>query len=170
MSSYEHNHRQRLIDMKKMQKDPQAAEKARKAEKKADKAGLISVKIGGVKEEPVKKKTGGGFKTVFKSAAAAVDEEKEKEVKIPGLGLPALQPAPAIEGEEEHEPQMDVSMNWQKRLRSDDDYDPYRPTTCGPDCACPISQARMKSRAEGDESGFRKFLIAPAFPGSIYEV
>lgn len=57
--------------MKKLARDPMAAEKARKAEEKANKgSGLISIKLGGEKEG-VKK---GGFKKGgFKSAFAPVE-------------------------------------------------------------------------------------------------
>src|ERR1700723_3572358 len=56
LSSYDHAHRKRLQDMKKMQSDPRAAEKARRAERKeAEKTGLVSIKL-----DPKTKKSGGG--------------------------------------------------------------------------------------------------------------
>lgn len=77
LSSYDHSHRVRLAEMKKLARDPMAAEKARKAEEKANKGGgMISIKLGG--DEGVKKK--GGFKKGgFKSAFAPVEG--------PGSGL-----------------------------------------------------------------------------------
>lgn len=69
LSSYDHSHRVRLAEMKKLARDPMAAEKARKAEEKANKGGgMISIKLGG-DEKPKK----GGFKKGgFKSAFAPV--------------------------------------------------------------------------------------------------
>jgi len=79
LSSYDHSHKQRLKDMKQLQRDPMASTKARKAEAKANsQSGLISIKLGG---EPAPGGGGGGFKKAgfkkagFKSAFAPVDGE-----------------------------------------------------------------------------------------------
>jgi len=79
LSSYDHSHKQRLKDMKQLQRDPMASTKARKAEAKANsQSGLISIKLGG---EPTAGGGGGGFKKAgfkkagFKSAFAPVDGE-----------------------------------------------------------------------------------------------
>ena len=79
LSSYDHSHKQRLKDMKQLQRDPMASTKARKAEAKANsQSGLISIKLGG---EPAAGGGGGGFKKAgfkkagFKSAFAPVDGE-----------------------------------------------------------------------------------------------
>ena len=65
---------QRLKEMKQMQRDPLASNKARKAEKKADeKSGIINIL-------PVKIDVGGGFKKGgFKNAFAVEDESEKKE-------------------------------------------------------------------------------------------
>jgi hypothetical protein len=184
-SSYEHNHRQRLKDMKQMQKDPQAVEKARKAEKRADGAGMMKIEEKGGKggKGGVVKKSG-GFKTVFKGNAkkeeadAKVEAKKEglkpehepeakkDEIKIPGLGLVQPHPEPgAGEDEEDYEPEIaDITMDWTQDEKSwddgekDDAYDPFQPTHCGNDCTCVLSQARRKARAVGDEKNVWKYV------------
>lgn len=90
LSSYDHSHKQRLKDMRQLQRDPLASSKARRAEAKADKSmGLISIKLGGEGDGGVEK-TGGGFKkggfkkSGFKSAftpAVGEGEEKPEETK-----------------------------------------------------------------------------------------
>ena len=96
LSSYDHSHRVRLQEMKKLAKDPMSREKARRAEEKANKGmGLISIKLGGGEaKEGVKKPAGAGFKKGgFKSAFAPVEgtgsgeegrEEAGKTVKMVG--------------------------------------------------------------------------------------
>jgi hypothetical protein len=164
--------------MKQMQKDPLAAEKARKAEKKADKAaGLMSVKIeSGKKGGEVKKK--GGFKTVFKGSGSKDDVKKddfvEKEVdakkeeiktddfKIPGLGSyqPKMENA---DDNEEYEPEISDSMvSWKAEglfadENGEDAYDPFQPSGCADGCDCPLSKARKVARAAGDEKNVWKY-------------
>lgn len=78
LSSYDHSHKQRLKDMKTLQRDPLASSKARKAEAKANsQSGLISIKLGGdgggsgTASGGFKK---GGFKKAgFKSAFTPAD-------------------------------------------------------------------------------------------------
>ncbi|KAF4626800.1 hypothetical protein G7Y89_g11354 [Cudoniella acicularis] len=83
LSSYDHSHKQRLQDMRKLSRDPLASSKARKAEAKANsQSGLISIKLGG---EAAANSSGsaasggfkkGGFKKAgFKSAFAPADGE-----------------------------------------------------------------------------------------------
>ncbi|KAI9802266.1 MAG: hypothetical protein M1825_002987 [Sarcosagium campestre] len=89
-SSYDHQHKkpekQRLKEMKQMQRDPLAASKARKAERKADeKSGLISIKP--VKIDVPSAGSGGGFKKGgFKSAFG--DSKKDDEQPKPSAALP----------------------------------------------------------------------------------
>lgn len=90
LSSYDHSHRVRLAEMKKLARDPLAAEKARKAEEKANKGGgMISIKLGG--DEMVKKKGGfkkGGFKSAFApvegpgSAPGSRDDKTQKGEEV----------------------------------------------------------------------------------------
>jgi hypothetical protein len=97
LSSYDHSHRARLRDMKALSRDPEAAEKARKAEERANKsAGIISIKLGGSTggdggEGKGGFKKGGFKKAGFKSAFAPVGDSAEaakepeaKRVKIAG--------------------------------------------------------------------------------------
>lgn len=79
LSSYDHSHKQRLKDMKQLSRDPNASEKARKAEAKANsQSGLISIKLGG---DTGSSGGGGGFKkggfkkAGFKSAFAPAETE-----------------------------------------------------------------------------------------------
>jgi hypothetical protein len=164
--------------MRQMQKDPLAAEKARKAEKKADKAaGLMSVKLdSGNKGGEVKKK--GGFKTVFKGSGGKEEPKKEdvveKEVdtkkeetktedfKIPGLG--SYQPKMEESAdEEEYEPEIGDSMvSWKADGLFDDEdgedaYDPFQPSGCGDDCNCSLAKARRVAMAVGDEKNVWKY-------------
>ncbi|KAH0562587.1 hypothetical protein GP486_002730 [Trichoglossum hirsutum] len=70
-SSYDHQHKKRLKEMKKMQRDPLASTKARKAERRADeKSGLITIKPVKLDSQPASSSgAGGGFKKGgFKSA------------------------------------------------------------------------------------------------------
>jgi hypothetical protein len=87
-SSYDHQHKKRLKEMKQMQRDPLASTKARKAERRADeKSGLITIKP--VKLEVAGGTAGfkkGGFKNAFGGeevrrvdAKDAVMEEKGAE-------------------------------------------------------------------------------------------
>lgn len=77
ISSYDHQHRKRLQDLKQLSRDPNAAEKARRAERKADaEAGL---RVIGTNENIASTGTGagsgggGGFKKGgFKSSFTAV--------------------------------------------------------------------------------------------------
>ena len=102
LSSYDHSHKQRLKDMKQLQRDPMASTKARKAEAKANsQSGLISIKLGG---EPAAGGGGGGFKKAgfkkagFKSAFAPVDGEGtateakvEEKVRKASIGTKVLE-------------------------------------------------------------------------------
>ncbi|MCJ1401082.1 hypothetical protein MMC11_004294 [Xylographa trunciseda] len=131
-SSYDHQHKKRLKEMKQMQRDPLASSKARKAERKADeKSGLISIK-------PVKldlassvgaasgfKK--GGFKNAFGG-----EEVKKEEVETAGIkGGSGFKKAgggndrDAAVGQELVESDTDDEYEY---------YDPQRPTDCFEGC------------------------------------
>ncbi|OAA74821.1 hypothetical protein LEL_06809 [Akanthomyces lecanii RCEF 1005] len=89
LGSYDHSHKQRLKDMKAMVRDPGAAERARRAEAKAD--GLVSIKVpdgssgtttgGGFKKGGFKKS---GFKSTMAPAAAAIAEGQAQQKKAVG--------------------------------------------------------------------------------------
>ena len=113
---------QRLKEMKQMSRDPRAADKARKAERRADeKSGAISIKPLSLASSDTKPSSGfkkGGFKNAFGSVD---DEEKDEkrglntEVKVEGFNV----------REQEAESESDDDY---------DRYDPRRPTGCGEGC------------------------------------
>lgn len=110
---------QRLKDMKLMQKDPNALDKARKAEQRAnEKSGLITIKP--LKLEVAAKKGGfkkGGFKSAFAPAGAAApaNEEKAEVAKI------VAEPKPDAMYDSED----DIGYDY---------YDPRKPTGCNGEC------------------------------------
>jgi hypothetical protein len=119
-SSYDHQHKKRLKEMKQMQRDPLASSKARKAERKADeKSGLITIK-------PVKLELGGGGfkKGGFKNAFGV--EEKKEDVKV----AKGFKRVGGLEGE--------ASLKGEGDESDTDDgyeyYDPRRPTDCFEGC------------------------------------
>jgi hypothetical protein len=82
LSSYDHSHKQRLRDMKAMVRDPNASNRARRAEAKAD--GMVSIKLAGQDAGGASAaaatggagfKKGGFKKSGFKSAFAPVDNQ-----------------------------------------------------------------------------------------------
>ncbi|KAF2843291.1 hypothetical protein M501DRAFT_1028100 [Patellaria atrata CBS 101060] len=114
--SYDHQHRKRLKDMKQMQRDPNAADKARRAERRADEAsGLIAMKI-----EDDKPITTGKFKK-----AGFVSAFRDEEVK-PGFkkafAEDEIKPTPQPKEDEEDESDFETSdPNY---------YNPTKPTGC----------------------------------------
>jgi hypothetical protein len=89
LSSYDHSHKQRLKDMKTLQRDPLASSKARKAEAKANsQSGLISIKLGGDNGGSGTSSGGfkkGGFKKAgFKSAFTPADGQVQDTNEKPG--------------------------------------------------------------------------------------
>jgi hypothetical protein len=108
-------HSQRLKDMKQMQRDPMAADKARRQERKEnEKAGLISIKLDSTTSGEKKKS---GFKSAFKPIGAAAEA---KPASGPGFKK--------VFGDDEDE-EADELANLGYEL-----YDPRNPTSCGPDC------------------------------------
>ena len=101
-----------------MSRDPQAAAKARKAERRADeKSGGITIKPVSIPSSDTSKTTGfkkGGFKNAFGNVDDDDDEAREKEVKVEVKGVTG-----EVESESDEE--------W-------GDYDPRRPTGCGAWC------------------------------------
>lgn len=119
LSSYDHSHKQRLKDMRQLTRDPLAANKARKAEAKANAgSGLISIKIGGSTGEGG---AGGGFKkggfrkAGFKSAFAPAEAEEKKAVDSKMAGY--------SQGDNEEESDTEDEGD-----EGDDMYDPRYPT------------------------------------------
>ena len=114
---------QRLKEMKQMTRDPLAAAKARKAERRADeKSGGITIKPVSLPSAEATKPTGfkkGGFKNAFGSADD--DDEETDERRQPKA-------EPRVEGWKVAEPvEVESDGEW-------GDYDPRRPTGCSGGC------------------------------------
>ncbi|KAL9109973.1 MAG: hypothetical protein Q9227_005496 [Pyrenula ochraceoflavens] len=113
-SSYDHQHKKRLKDMKEMQRQSQP-------KSKEEKGPMISVKLGGAG-----KSTGGGFKKGgFRSAFGPVDDEpvKKEEVDVSMDDADAADPA-----------FIDTKDIDSDVTDEEDYYDPRRPTGCMPGC------------------------------------
>ena len=132
ISSYDHQHRKRLQDLKQLSRDPNAAEKARKAEKKADaEAGLRVIGANVASTGSNSAGAGGGFKKGgFKSSFTAVKG-------------PEASPAKKNVLQDDSPVRQNASINYVKSAdaesETDDEYggtyyDPRRPTDCGPRC------------------------------------
>jgi len=128
-SSYDHQHKKRLKEMREMQRDPAAAQRARRAERRAD--GLITIKpvslggpapADGERARP-QQGPGAGFKKGgFKSAFGAAD----KVVRVEGEG--------DAEVEAEEEAGAGVREVESESEDDEDRYDPWRPTDCSEAC------------------------------------
>jgi hypothetical protein len=134
-ASYDHQHKKRLKEMKAMSRDPAAAQRARKAERKADEKGgaaLISIK-------PMKLGTSAGNATAKAPQGAAGSGFKKGGFKSAFGGQGKVK----VEGQQEDEEgeggeAMDVREDGRER-ESDSDgeyerYDPSNPTDCPDDC------------------------------------
>jgi hypothetical protein len=157
ISSYDHQHRKRLQDLKQLSRDPNAAEKARRAEKKADaEAGL---RVIGTTDNSAATGVatggggggggGGGFKKGgFKSSFATVkgpvaptapakknvlgDEEEEEQVQT--VNETDVQPQPAPKAENSACAESDTDEEYADAA-SGGYYDPRKPTGCFSGCA-----------------------------------
>lgn len=113
---------QRLKEMKQMSRDPLAAAKARKAERRAnEKSGGITIKPVSLLAAETTKPIGfkkGGFKNAFGSADDDEEMDDEKQTKA----------EPRVEGWKVAEPlEVESDEDW-------GDYDPRRPTGCWEGC------------------------------------
>jgi hypothetical protein len=151
IGSYDHQHRKRLQDLKQLSRDPNAAEKARRAERKADAEAGLKVIEKTDNAPPTGASTGGGFKKGgFKSSFAAVK----------GSAPPSAPVKRNVLGDEEDTPKpkdeaLPVASKSQKSengdVESDTDeeygqdyegyYDPRQPTGCYGGCASQKAQA-----------------------------
>ncbi|KAJ5208106.1 Zinc finger C2H2 [Penicillium cf. viridicatum] len=143
IGSYDHQHRKRLQDLKQLTRDPNAVEKNRRAERKADaQAGLKVIETPVNNVAPSGGSTGfkkGGFKSSFatiKGTAAPAPPVKKKNV----LGDDDEDDIP--------KPREDDPSDVGKPQKSEDDdvesetdeydqegyYDPRRPTDCFAGC------------------------------------
>lgn len=127
-SSYDHQHKKRLKDMKEMQKQVQ------NAGRKEEKGPLMTIKLGGSssKSSTATGGTGGGFKKGgFKNAFGPVDDVSEttkKEDEESGTAS-GKQPSSIFKDEM-------VALEQDSDVTDDDDYyDPAKPTGCLPGCS-----------------------------------
>lgn len=120
-SSYDHQHRKRLKDMKEMQRQVQTSGR------KEEKGPLMSIKLGGSSTKP--SGGGGGFKKGgFKNAFAPVggDEEVKKEDDDVDS---AFARKPSVSKDEKPTEDEDSDITDQE-----DYYDPRKPTGCMSGC------------------------------------
>ncbi|KAI9770012.1 MAG: hypothetical protein M1840_003723 [Geoglossum simile] len=134
-SSYDHQHKKvgfillfvklvRLKEMKKMQRDPLASTKARKAERRADeKSGLITIKPVKLDSQPASSSAAsggfkkGGFKSAFGEAKNEGDDTPPKSISIKTPGND--DPGKPVAREDEESDTEDEGYEV---------YDPRRPT------------------------------------------
>jgi len=161
ISSYDHQHRKRLQDLKQLSRDPNAAERARRAEKKADvEAGLrvldndagLGTGSGGGGGGGFKK---GGFKSSFTTvkgpvapAAAAVrknvlgddDDDDDDDNDYKADALDRLDAPPKSRPRKDEESKAFAESDTDEEHGKDDAgsgggyYDPLRPTDCFAGC------------------------------------
>jgi Zinc-finger double-stranded RNA-binding len=128
-SSYDHQHKKRLKEMKNMQKQAQQPLRGRE-----EKGPLVQIKLGAGKANEgtavvgsgVKK---GGFKKGgFKSAFGAGVEEQIEVKKDEGFGVGEMRAKPALDEDSD-------------MTDEEDYYDPRQPTGCMPACASRVRAA-----------------------------
>lgn len=152
ISSYDHQHRKRLQDLKQLSRDPNAAEKARKAERKADaEAGL---RVIGTNESSAASGTGsggggggfkkGGFKSSFATVKGPVAPSTPAKKNV--LGDDDEDEQPGIPDKANTQPNQAKTRNTEDHAESDTDeenfdssadggyYDPRKPTGCSAEC------------------------------------
>ena len=131
-SSYDHQHKKRLKEMKEMQRQVVQP-------KKEEKGPLMQIKLGGGGKSAASGSggsTGGGFKKGgFKNAFGAAEE------------VDVRQDQDRDEAETNLDSAQDVEITKEEELDSDltdqeDYYDPRRPTGCTPSCASFVAKAR----------------------------
>jgi len=128
-SSYDHQHKKRLKDMKEMQNQMQSSTR------KEEKGPLMSIKLGGTSTAKPGGGGGGGFKKGgFKNAFGSVDDgksevKKEDDEVDRGAGRSLTDEPRVVDKQEEDSDITD----------QEDYYDPRKPTGCTP--ACPGAAA-----------------------------
>ena len=126
-SSYDHQHKKRLKEMKEMQRQVQP--------KKEEKGPLMQIKLGGAGKPSAPSGSGGGFKKGgFKNAFGPAEDDVENK-----------------QDKEDVEMLADNGPDLEKPRAEDDDgnttdeddyYDPRRPTGCTPGCSSVVARAR----------------------------
>jgi hypothetical protein len=153
ISSYDHQHRKRLQDLKQLSRDPNAAEKARRAERKADaEAGLKVIDAPAGSSTPgggnAGGKSGGGFKKGgFKSSFAAVkgpaapvkknvlgDNDDDDEADHTATKEQPSVPSNPVPEEVRDGAESDTDEEYARDEEGGGYYDPRRPTDCFAGC------------------------------------
>lgn len=154
ISSYDHQHRKRLQDLKQLSRDPNAAEKARRAERKADvEAGLRVIGTtpasgaGGTGGGGGFKK--GGFKSSFTTVKGPVsatvstrknvlgDDDDDDANQAVGAGEPSelVRNKPRQDTDAQHgNAESDTDEEYANNDTEANYYDPRKPTECSSRC------------------------------------
>ncbi|KKZ66541.1 hypothetical protein EMCG_07735 [[Emmonsia] crescens] len=161
IGSYDHQHRKRLRDLKQLSRDPQAAERARREEKRRDEeAGIVKVEV--EREGEVKGGSGsgsggggaggfkkGGFKSSFTAVGAGkvkrnpLGEEEEEEVgggtEMKNKGSATTATTTTGESLVRRRSAADAGADADAESETEDEdggyYDPRKPTGCVTGCA-----------------------------------
>ncbi|RDW83987.1 putative C2H2 finger domain protein [Aspergillus mulundensis] len=145
IGSYDHQHRKRLQDLKQLSRDPNAAEKARRAEKKADaEAGLrvLAATTSGTGSSGGFKK--GGFKSSFTTVKGPATPSIIKNVlgdddgDTTGGGLEPDKPSGILQEQGES----DTDEEYLTDTAGGGYYDPRKPTDCFSGC---VGQTRVQA-------------------------
>ncbi|KAL4801751.1 hypothetical protein BDV18DRAFT_164563 [Aspergillus unguis] len=171
IGSYDHQHRKRLQDLKQLSRDPNAAEKARRAEKKADaeaglrvldtaKAGSASGagNSGGGGGGGFKK---GGFKSSFTAVKGPAAPAAPTKKNVLGDDDDERNSMPAAEGSHDaarsksdkapriigEQGESDTDEEYMTDTQGGGYYDPRRPTECFPGCAGSLHTQAQTFRA-----------------------
>ncbi|KAB8217569.1 hypothetical protein BDV33DRAFT_138291 [Aspergillus novoparasiticus] len=165
ISSYDHQHRKRLQDLKQLSRDPNAAEKARRAERRADaEAGLrvidtkasAAVGTGGGGGGGFKK---GGFKSSFTTVKGPVaptaptkknvlgDDDDEDEIPESNYTSQRAQATQDLSDQPDYA-ESDTDAEYSSDTMGSAYYDPLKPTGCFAGCVStkniPIGTAAVK--------------------------
>jgi hypothetical protein len=126
-SSYDHQHKKRLKEMKEMQRQVVQP-------KKEEKGPLVQIKLGGAGKS-AGAGAGGGFKKGgFKNAFASTEDEAEAKKDQDSAAEAAVKVESAQDIEMTKEEDLDSDLTDQE-----DYYDPRKPTGCTPACASVVA-------------------------------
>ncbi|OJJ45529.1 hypothetical protein ASPZODRAFT_120003 [Penicilliopsis zonata CBS 506.65] len=159
IGSYDHQHRKRLQDLKQLSRDPNAAEKARRSERKADaEAGLRVIDsnpsggptIAGSSTTTITSTSGGGFKKGgFKSSFTSVKgpvastsltkrnvlgDDDVEDTGEPKDVLPKDRPSSGKPTATHHDAESDTDEDYTIDAGEGGYYDPRKPTGCFTGC------------------------------------
>ncbi|KAJ5798240.1 uncharacterized protein N7503_007536 [Penicillium pulvis] len=147
IGSYDHQHRKRLQDLKQLSRDPNAAEKARRAERKADAQAGLRVIDAPITSTNSSGTGGGGFKKGgFKSSFAAVKgvapvlkknvlgDDDDDEAQSTHKDQPGSTGSKSARGDD-IDAESDTDEEYARDEQGEGYYDPRRPTGCLAGCA-----------------------------------